>query len=112
MTKNICFFVKGGHMNIILDKSKFENYKDMYKNIFNILVLPGTEFCDTVNFNYDSTILYSFLCKCENITFTFLNFDDELIENPKSYEDYEFSKIMNVFKDCKLYTNKTDITQI
>ena len=92
-------------------KSKGETYKDFYRDICIQLDARNNLNClEPENLAFDADILNEFLWDyhMDGINFVFVGLDQHRIENNKTYDDYEWSLILEVFQDfVKEFPNNT-----
>ena len=92
-------------------KSKGETYKDFYRDICNQLDAKNNLNCSKpidLNFNIDrlEELLWDY--HMDGINFVFMGLNTNKIKNYKTYDDYEWSLILEVFQDfVKEYPNNT-----
>ena len=101
-------------MKIVFDKNDYKTYKQMYEDLAIKLgtSLGPKDYYDISTFDYDPNCLYEELCygkinKSSN-HYVFKNFDLEKIKTEKSYDNYKYNLIIEVFQDfVKGYPNNT-----
>lgn len=58
------------------------------------------DYCkNTLGYNADILDEFLWYCHNDNIKYIFINFDREKIKQPKTYNDYKYNIIMEVFED-------------
>ena len=87
---------------IIFNKDEYNSFKDFYHDLY--FKLDGKNTIDFENIEdlyYSADILTEFLWYKaeENNKYIFLNFDLEEIKNKKTYENYEWRIILEVFRE-------------
>ena len=88
---------------IKFNKNEYNSFKDFYHDI--CIKLRKNRFIDwRDNYEdlcYDGNMLNEFLWYChdDNNKYIFLNFDLEEIKNKKTYENYEWRIILEVFRE-------------
>ncbi len=90
---------------IIFNKKDYKNYQDMYKDM---AIKTGAnkieDYFDTSNYEYDPNILWECL-ECDfgftknSINIVLLNFDKEKIKLQKTYDDYEYNLVLEIFEE-------------
>ena len=96
---------------IIFDRNNYKSYKDFYVQIYNDLDGAHTvDWEQYTNLCYSADALNEFLWykEEENNKYVFLNFDKKQIAKQKTYDDYEYNLIVEIFERfAKNYPNNT-----
>ncbi len=88
---------------IIFNKNKYFNYKELYVDIYK--KLNGKEnhdfdFCsDTLGCSADILNEFLWYYHNDNIKYIFVDFDKEKIALKKNYDDYKYNLIIEVFEE-------------
>ena len=95
---------------VIFDRNNYKSYKDFYHDV--CIKLDKDSFIDWngqyEDLGYNADLLDEFLWYCheDNLKCVFNNFDKEKISKQKTYDDYHYSIIIEVFEDfAKNYPN-------
>lgn len=96
---------------IVFDKNNYKSYKDFYTQIYNDLDGAHTvDWEQYENLYYSADALNEFLWykEEENNKYVFVNFDKEQIAKQKTFDDYKYNIVIEVFEDfAKSYPNNT-----
>jgi len=87
---------------IIFDKNKYSSYKDFYSQIYKDLEgekIPDWEDYKDLCYNADGLNEFLWYCHNDNIKYIFVNFDKEKIKLQKTYDDYEYNLVLEVFEE-------------
>ena len=86
---------------IVFNKYNYECYKDFYTQIYSDLNGKGfLDWEDYENLNYSADMLNEFLWynQNKNIKYIFIGFDLEKIKQEKTFDDYKYKLIFEVFE--------------
>ena len=87
---------------VIFDRKKYNSYKDFYVQVYKDLdgkSIPDWQDCEDLHYHADHLVEFLWYCHNDNTKYIFLNFDKEKIKLQKSYNDYEFNLILEIFEE-------------
>lgn len=97
---------------IIFNKKEYKDYRDMYADIYE--KFDGKEnydfdFCKTpLGYSADTLNEFLWYYHNDNLHIILLNFDRVELATPKTYDDYKYNLILEVFEDfVKEYPNNS-----
>ncbi len=107
---------------IILDKNNYNSYKDFYTQIYKDLdgkSIPDWEQYQDLCYSADGLNEFLWYCHNDSNTYIFKNFDVEKIKSQKTFDDYKYSIIIEVFTEFVeeypnnklIFINDEDTTQ-
>lgn len=87
---------------VIYNRKELNSYKEFYEQLYQDMDgknMIDWEHCPTLNYSADDLSEFLWYCHNNNIHFIFKNFNLEIINNYKNYENYKWNLIFEVFKE-------------